>query len=68
MCDVTKKSPHPYYLKIGPCIDPAGRYRWQIFDSDGVADASSRTFATEQEADDNGRQEMQSLIEIWNRK
>jgi hypothetical protein len=62
------KTPHPYQLKIRPCSDPVGRYRWEILDSDGVGDWSGRTFATEQEAKENGQQEMQRLIEMWNKK
>jgi hypothetical protein len=65
---VTKKTPHPYQLKIRPCVAPIGHHRWEILDGDEVVDGSWHTFATEQEAKDNGRQEMQNLVEMWNKK
>jgi hypothetical protein len=65
---MTKQSPHPYHLKIRACDTPVGHSRWEILDSDGVVGASSRSFATEQEAADSGRQEMRSLVEMWNKK
>ena len=64
---MTKKSPHPYFLKIRPCTDHVGHYRWEIFDSDGLME-TSLPFATEREAKDNGRQEMKGIIEMWNKK
>ena len=65
---MAKKFPHPYVLKIRPCSEHDGRYRWEIFDSDGLLDTSWASFATEREADEAGRRELQSLVEIWNKK
>ena len=57
--------PHPYSLKIRPCSTHAGRFRWEILDSDGVLGASWVSFATEREAEEGGRRELQSLVETW---
>jgi hypothetical protein len=65
---VNKHPPHPYHLKIRACDTDVGHYRWEILDSDGVVGTSWRSFATELEAEDDGRQEMQSLVEMWNKK
>jgi hypothetical protein len=65
---VTKQPPHPYLLKIRACNTDVDRYRWEIIDSDGVVGTSWHSFATEQEAEDNGQREMQSLLEMWNKK
>ena len=59
--------PHPYYLKIRPSPEHAGRFRWEILDSDGVLDTSWDSFATEREAKEAGQREMQSLVETWNK-
>jgi hypothetical protein len=59
--------PHPYSLKIRPCTEHAGRFRWEILDSDGVLDTSWDTFATEREAEEVGRREMKNLVEMWNK-
>ncbi len=68
ICYVTKKSPHPYYLKIRPCDGDVDRHRWDIFDNEGLLQTSADSFATEREAKDNGRLEMQGLVEMWNKK
>ena len=68
ICYVTKQSPHPYYLKIRPCNAHVDRHRWEILDNEGLLQTSADSFATEREAKDNGRLEMQGLIEIWNKK
>ncbi len=68
ICDVTKQSPHPYYLKIRPCNAHVDRHRWEILDNEGLLQTSADSFATEREAKDNGRLEMQGLVEIWNKK
>jgi hypothetical protein len=65
---VTKQSPHPYYLKIRPCNTHVDRHRWEILDNEGLLQTSANSFATEREAQDNGRREMQGLVEMWNRK
>jgi hypothetical protein len=65
---VAKKSPHSYVLKIRPCGEHAGRYRWEILDRDGLLDTSWASFATEGEADEGGRRELQSLVEMWNKE
>jgi hypothetical protein len=65
---MTKQSPHPYYLKIRPCDVHVDRQRWEIFDNEGLLQTSADSFATEREAKDNGRLEMQDLIEMWNKK
>jgi hypothetical protein len=44
------------------------RHRWEILDNEGLLQTSADSFATEREAKDNGRLEMQGLIEIWNKK
>jgi hypothetical protein len=59
--------PHPYSLKIRPCTEHVGRFRWEILDSEGLLDTSWDSFATEHEAKESGRLEMQSLVEIWNK-
>jgi hypothetical protein len=64
---VAKTSPHPYALKIRPCTEHAGRFRWDILDGDEVLDTSWDSFATGREARDSGQQEMKNLIEIWNK-
>jgi hypothetical protein len=69
-CDtpfVTKKSPHPYYLKIRPCDVHVGCYRWELLDTEGLIE-TSHSFATEREAKDNGQRQMQGLVEMWNKK
>jgi hypothetical protein len=58
---------HPYVLKVRPCSEQAGRFRWEILDSDGVLDTSWVSFATEREAEEGGRREMQNLVEMWNK-
>jgi hypothetical protein len=65
---VTKQSPHPYYLKIRPCNAHVDRHRWEIRDNEGLLQTSADSFATEREAKENGRREMQGLVEIWNKK
>ena len=67
ICYVTKQSPHPYYLKIRPCNVHVDRYRWEILDNEELLQTSADSFATEREAKDNGRLEMQDLIEMWNK-
>ena len=67
ICDVAKKSPHPYRLEIRPCIEHAGRFRWHILESDKLADTSWDSFATEREAKESGRREMKNLVEMWNK-
>ena len=62
---MTKQSPHPYYLKIRPCNAHVDRHRWEILDNEGLLQTSADSFATEREAKDNGRLEMQGLIEMW---
>jgi len=59
--------PHPYVLKIRSCTEHVGRYRWEILDSDGLLDTSFESFATKQEAEEDGQREMKSLVEIWNK-
>ena len=68
ICYVTKQSPHPYYLKIIPCNARVDRHRWEIHDNEGLLQTSAGSFATEREAKDNGRLEMQGLVEMWNKK
>jgi hypothetical protein len=65
---VANKSLHPYVLKTRSCTEDAGRFRWEILDSDGVLNTSWVSFATEQEANESGRREMQSLVEMWNKR
>ena len=57
-----------YSLKIRPCTEHAGRFRWEILDSDGVLDTSWVSFATERAAEEGGRREMQNLVEMWNKR
>ena len=38
------------------------------FDNEGLLQTSADSFATEREAKDNGRLEMQGLVEMWNKK
>jgi hypothetical protein len=64
---VAKKLPHPYYLKITAGSEDAGRFRWEILDSNAVLDTSADSFATGREARDSGQREMQNLIEMWNK-
>ena len=68
MCDVAEQSPHPYRLKIRPCDVHVGCYRWELLDTDGLLETSAVSFATEREAKDKGRLEMQRLVEMWNKK
>jgi hypothetical protein len=68
ICSVAEKLPHPYLLKIRSCTEDAGRFRWEILDSNGVLDTSFESFATGREARDSGQRELQSLVEIWNKK
>jgi hypothetical protein len=68
ICYVTKKFPHPYYLIIRSCDADVDRHRWEIFDNEGLLQTSADSFATEREAKDNGRLEMQGLVEMWNKK
>jgi hypothetical protein len=65
---VIEKSPHPYLLKIRSCTEDAGRFRWEILDSDGLLGTSWDSFSTGREARDSGQLEMQNLIEIWNKE
>jgi hypothetical protein len=65
---VAKKSSHPYYLKIRPCNEHVGRHRWEILDNEGLLQTSAGSFATERAAKDNGRLEMQGLVEMWKKK
>ena len=65
---VANKSPHPYVLKTRSSTEDAGRFRWEILDSDGVLNTSWVSFATEREANESGRREMQSLVEMWNKR
>jgi hypothetical protein len=49
-------------------IGDVGRHRWEILDSEGLLQTSAGSFATEREAKDNGRLEMQRLVEMWKKK
>jgi hypothetical protein len=66
--DGLRRLPHPFRLKIRPCDVQVGLYRWKIFDQDGLLQTSATSFATEREARDNGRLQMQGLVEMWNKK
>jgi hypothetical protein len=68
VCCVTEQSPHPYHLKIRPCDAHVGRHRWEILDNEGLLQRSADSFATEREAKDNGRLEIQGLLDMWNKK
>jgi hypothetical protein len=68
ICYVTKQSPHPYRLKTRPSDTDVGRYRWEIYDDDGLLETSPTSFATEREAIDKGRLQMQGLVEMWNKE
>jgi hypothetical protein len=63
---MSTKSSHPYALKIRPCTEHAGRFRWETHDSDGLLETSWGSFVTERAAEDDGRREMKNLVEIWN--
>ena len=55
-------------MKIKKCNARSDRFRWEILDSEGLLQKSAKSFATEREAKDNGRLEMQGLVEMWNKK
>jgi hypothetical protein len=63
---VAGKSLHPYSLKVRPCTEHAGRFRWEILDNE-VVDTSSDSFTTEREAEESGQREMKHLLEMWNK-
>jgi hypothetical protein len=61
-------APHPYRIKTRHCDTHVGLSRWEIHDDDGLLQTSAASFATEQEARNNGRLLMQALVEMWNKK
>jgi hypothetical protein len=60
--------PTPLLLENQPCDADVDRHRWEIFDNEELLQTSADSFATEREAKDNGRLEMQGLVEMWNKK
>src|ERR1700736_1984770 len=58
------QSPHPYDLVTRPCTIHAGRFRWDIRENGRPIQSSMESFATEQEAQADGRHELEKLMLI----
>jgi hypothetical protein len=57
------QSPQPYDLVIRPCTIQAGRFRWDIR-KNGPVQSGMESFASEQEAREDGRHELERLIQV----
>jgi hypothetical protein len=57
------QSPQPYDLVIRPCTIYAGRFRWDIR-KNGPVQSCMESFASEQEAREDGRRELERLTGI----
>jgi len=58
------QSPQPYDLVTRPCTIHAGRFRWDIREHGRPVQSSMQSFATEQEAQADGRHELEKLIQV----
>ena len=59
---MTEQAPPPYDVVVRPCTIHAGRYRWEIRQSGMPVQSSMDSFASEQEAHEDGRREMERLM------
>jgi hypothetical protein len=58
------QSPQPYDLVTRPCMIHAGRFRWDIRENGTPIQSSMESFANEQEAQADGRHELEELIRV----
>jgi hypothetical protein len=58
------QSPQPYDLVTRPCTSHEGHFRWDIRENGRPIQSSMESFATEQEAQADGRHELEKLILI----
>ena len=58
------QSPQPYDLVTRPCTIHEGRFRWDIRENGRPIQSSMESFATEQEAQADGRHELEKLMLI----
>ena len=61
---LSAQSPQPYDLVTRPCMIHAGRFRWDIRENGTPIQSSMESFATEQEAQADGRHELEKLIRV----
>ena len=57
-------APPPYDLVTRLCTIHAGRYRWDIRQSEKPIQSSADSFASEQEAHVDGRREIERLTQV----
>jgi hypothetical protein len=61
---MTDPTPPPYELVIRACTLHAGRYRWDIRQSEMPVQSSMESFASPQEAHTDGRQVIEKLMQL----
>ena len=59
---MTDQAPPPYDVVVRPCTIHAGRYRWDTRQCGMPVQSSIDSFASEQEAHEDGRREMERLM------
>jgi hypothetical protein len=60
---MTDSTPPPYELAVRACTIHAGRYRWDIRVSGTPVQSSIESFASPQEAQTDGRQVIEKLMQ-----